>query len=265
MPSPLTDLRKKHPIVHCITNHVTANDCANLLLACGASPVMADCPVESAEVTSKSHALVLNLGTPRPDTLDAMLLSGKKANRHDIPVIFDPVGVGASKFRREAARQLLHRIHFAAIRGNFSEIRYLAGLGGQFTGVDSLPEDEQTALACARELAVQLDTKIIVSGTVDVMTDGREAFLCRNGSPILRQITGAGCMLTALTGAFLAVEDSLRYCAAAVCMMGLAGEIAASRMTALDGNATCRNCLIDAVYRMSAKKLKEGAKLEPIT
>ena len=126
-------LRAKHPVVHCITNHVTSNDCANLLLACGAVPVMADCPEETAEISSKSSALVINLGTPRLESLAAMLAAGHEAVGLGHPVVFDPVGVGASAFRTDMAASILHDLPLTAIRGNKREITFLAGLASNLT------------------------------------------------------------------------------------------------------------------------------------
>lgn len=265
MHSLLHKIRTCQPLIHCITNYVTANDCANLLLACGARPVMADAPEEAAEITAAAQALVLNMGTLSRSRLDAMLCAGIAANRRGIPVLLDPVGAGGSAFRREASAQLLEQIRFSAIRGNLSEMLFLAGLTPETAGVDSLTEDTAQAAVCGRTLAQKLGTTCIISGTEDIVTDGIRTFRIRNGHPVMKQITGAGCMLSALTGAFLAAENSVESCAAAVCAMGLAGSAAASRMSAPDGNASCRNYLIDAVFHMTDMQLEEGAILEAIT
>ena len=259
----LSNIRRNTPLVHCITNFVTANDCANLLLACGARPVMADAPEEAAEITAHSQALVFNLGTLSQSRLEAMLRAGAFANRNDIPVVLDPVGVGASEFRCAAVRKLLREIHFTAIRGNVNEIRstFILASGSRCVPTDDPPAD----LFFARKLAKRIDVSVISTGAEDIVTDGEKTFRITNGHPIQKQITGAGCMLSALTGAFLAAEVSLESCAAAVCTMGLAGEIAVSRMKKLDGNASCRNYMIDAVYNMTDEQLEEGAKLEHLT
>ncbi|MBR2088744.1 MAG: hydroxyethylthiazole kinase [Oscillospiraceae bacterium] len=262
MHSLLNNIRTRKPLVHCITNYVTANDCANLLLAGGAVPVMADAPEDAAEITSAAQALVLNLGTLSRSRLQAMLLAGKAANLCGIPVVLDPVGVWAASFRYGAAKQLLHEVQFAAVRGNLQEIDTVLTI---VCGSHCMPEAEPPAVCHPRTLAALAHTKVICTGAEDIVTDGETVFRCRNGHPILRQITGAGCMLSALTGAFLAAENSVESCAAAVCAMGLAGELAASRMTPRDGNASCRTYLIDAVYNMTDEQLEEGAKLEHLT
>lgn len=273
-------LRAKRPVVHCITNHVTSNDCANLLLACGAVPVMADCPEETAEVSSGSSALVINLGTPRLESLAAMLAAGHEAVGLGHPVVFDPVGVGASAFRTDMAASILHDLPLTAIRGNKREITFLAGLASNLTLTANqitnyrvkMPTpavtDDDTGIASADALARTLECIVIMSGETDYITDGKSSRYVKNGDPILRQITGAGCMLSTLVGAFLATVTSddpseiseaayLDACAAAVGAMGSAGEIAAARMSVEDGNASCRNYLIDAIYRMDDRQLQD--------
>lgn len=253
----LSELRSKHPLVHCITNYVTANDCANLLLAAGAVPVMADAPEETAEIAARAQALVLNLGTLSESRLQAMRLAGAAANRNGIPVVLDPVGVWASQFRQSAARALLREIEFAAIRGNAQEMQSVLEIA---SGAPCEPERFDPG-----ELAALARTKVICTGAEDLVTDGGKTFRITSGDPIQKRITGAGCMLSALTGAFLAAENSVESCAAAVCAMGLAGELAASRMDTPDGNASCRNYLIDAVYNMTDEQLEEGKRLEDLT
>lgn len=247
-------IRTAHPVVHCITNHVTSNDCANLLLACGAIPVMADAPEETAEITARSSALVINLGTPRSSTLPAMLAAGREAARLGHPIVFDPVGVGASEFRNEMARTILRELPITVIRGNRREIGVLCKSAG--------------SVGDASELARKFGCIVIISGEEDFLTDGNISRRIRNGHPILRQITGAGCMLSALLGAFLSTmpvdaDASVRLnaCAKAVGAMGFAGEIAAARMRPEDGNASCRNYLIDALYRMDDEQLEAGIKM----
>ena len=261
----LSAIRAAHPIVHCITNYVTANDCANLLLACGASPVMADAPKEAAEITAGSQALVLNLGTIGKDRFSAMLQAGEQANLLDIPVVLDPVGVGASAFRRNCAAQLLKEIRFAAIRGNLAEMQTVAGAQKQFAGIDASPDETEDAPALAQTLADRFQTVIMLTGKTDTVTDGKTVIRIRSGHPVMRQITGAGCMLSALTGAFLAIERSAKCCAAAALTMGLAGKAAAECLTETGGNASCRNGLIDAVFRMTDAVLEKGAELAYLT
>ena len=258
------------PRIHCITNYVTAGACADLLLACGALPVMADAPEEAAEITAHAAALTLNLGTLSRERLAAMCISGQEANRRGIPVVLDPVGAGASAFRREAAARLLREIRFTAIRGNASEIRYLAGVHAVCDGADVSAADVLSAqtraasLAAASGLAQKTGAVILMTGRTDLLTDGTIAYTVQNGHPMMSRITGSGCMLSALTAAYLAARPDTPAvaCLTALCAMGLAGECAAVRMTGQDGNASFRQYLTDAVFRMTEQQLREGARYE---
>ena len=257
--------RKVSPLVHCITNYVTINDCANLLLASGASPIMADDPEEAAEITAMCGALVLNLGTPNPRKLEAMLRAGQEANRLGRPVVLDPVGVGGSELRKTAAKRLLERVRIAVIRGNASEIRTLVQGTAAHRGVDT---DESSSFEASFRLAGQLaesvGAAVVLTGDADVVTDGRTTFRVRNGHPMMRSVTGAGCQLSSLTGAFAAAcpENTLHAALAATCAMGLCGEIAHRRLSPMDGNASYRNYIIDAMYNLTPEELERGAKYE---
>lgn len=257
----LESIRRKTPRVHCIANTVTVNDCANLLLAVGASPIMADDPEESAQITAACSALTLSLGTPSKRRLQAMRLSAEMAKHLDIPVILDPVGVTVSDMRRAAVEKLMESGAISVIRGNASEIRALAGEAHAGCVLES---EDGTAAACAvaEMLARTTGTVVAMTGDTDIVTDGLRVCRIDNGHSILRSITGAGCQLTALLGAFAAVQRERYFEAtvAGVCMMGLCGEIAHERMSGMDGNAACRGYIIDAAYHMTDKMLREGAK-----
>ena len=266
----LARVRESAPLVHCITNYVTVNDCANVLLACGASPIMADDPGEAEEITSLAAGLVLNLGTLDQRKLSAMLLPGKRATALGMPVVLDPVGAGASTMRTGAALRLLEEIRFAVIRGNMSEIRALALGSGHTRGVDAGAADRVTerslaeALAFVKSFAARAETVAAVTGGIDLVTDGKRAFCVRSGHPMLGRITGAGCMLSALTGAFAAAnrDDPLAAAAGAVCAMGLCGETAAARVQPPDGSGSFRTYLLDAVYNLTPEELERGANYE---
>lgn len=257
--------RAGNPLVHCISNYVTANDCVNLLLASGASAIMADAAEEVEEITSMCNALVLNLGTPNPRRIEAMLKAGKAANRLRHPVIFDPVGVGGSAFRKEAARQLLNTVQISVIRGNASEIRTLTDGSAAHRGVDTDADAKgKGSIALAQQLARISGAVVALTGAVDIVTDGQRTYLVKNGHAMMRSVTGAGCQLSALIGAYTAAspEEPLVSTLAAVCAMGLCGELAHSRMTQLDGNASYRNYIIDAMFRLQGAALEEGANYE---
>ncbi|MBQ8619526.1 MAG: hydroxyethylthiazole kinase [Clostridia bacterium] len=259
----LENVRQKAPLVHCMANFVTANDCANLLLAVGASPIMADDPMESQEITARCAALTLSLGTPGERRLEAMRLSALEAKRREIPVILDPVGVTISSVRLKAAKALLDLGAVSVIRGNASEIRVLAG---ERVGGCGLEAEDETACAigAAKRLAAKAGAVVVMTGETDIVTDGVRLARVHNGHPIQRSITGAGCQLTALLGAFAAANPESLFDAAlaGTCMMGLCAETAHARMSPVDGSAACRGYIIDAAYNMTGKSLEEGASYE---
>ena len=266
----LENVRAKRPLVHNITNYVTANDCANLLLACGASPIMADDPLEAEEVTALSQGLHLNLGTLHSQTVPAMFASGRKANALGLPIVLDPVGAGVSAFRRETVQKLLDEIRFSAIRGNFSEFKALALGSESIRGVDAAAGDRITeenldqAISFAEAFARQKNTVAAITGAIDLVTDGTKTFRIRNGHPAMSSVTGTGCQHSALTAAFVSAnpERPLEATAAAVCAMGIAGETAYRRLSSLDGNASLRAYIIDAIYRLTPEQLEKEADWE---
>ena len=263
-------VRRKNPPIHNITNYVTVNDCANMVLACGASPIMADDAAEVEDITSICAGLNINIGTLNSRTIESMLLAGKKANQLGHPVVLDPVGAGASALRTDTAFRLLREVKFTVIRGNVSEIRTLASGTGTTKGVDADVADRVTeenldaAVAFAKRFAAENGVVAAITGAIDIVTDGNTAYCIRNGHPMMSAITGTGCQLSALTAAFVTAnpDKPLEAAAAAVCAMGLAGQIAHKRLTPLDGNATYRNYIIDAIYNMTPAQLEEGADYE---
>lgn len=266
----LENVRKTCPLIHSITNYVTVNDCANIVLACGASPIMADDKEEVEEITTICSGLNINIGTLNSRTIASMLLAGKKANALNHPVILDPVGAGASRLRTETAYQLLEEVKFAVIRGNISEIKTLASGSGTTKGVDADVADKATeenldeVVAFAKAFAEKTGAVVAITGAIDIVADKEKAYCIRNGHPMMSSITGTGCQLSAMTAAFVTAnpDHPLEAAAAAVCAMGLAGEIAHERLTPLDGNSTYRNYIIDAIYHLSPEQLEKGANYE---
>ena len=264
------NVRTRHPLIHNITNYVTVNDCANMVLACGASPIMADDRAEVAEITTICAGLNINIGTLNSRTIDSMLIAGKRANELNHPVVLDPVGVGASELRTSTAMKLINEINFTVIRGNISEIKTLASGSGTTKGVDADVADKVTeenldkAVAFAKSFAAKTGAVIAITGAIDIVADANTAYCIRNGHPMMSSITGTGCQLSALTAAFVTANSDkpLEAAAAAVCAMGLAGEIAHKRLSPLDGNSSYRNYIIDAIYNMTPAQLEEGAKYE---
>ena len=266
----LENVRITTPLVHNITNYVTVNDVANILLACGGSPIMADEPEEVEEITSICGGLNINIGTLNKRTIDAMLIAGKKANELDHILLLDPVGVGASTLRSKTAEKLMTLLQFDVIRGNISEIKTLAMGSGTTKGVEADVADvvkeemlDQT-VEFAKVLARQTKSIIVITGHIDLISDGEKCFVVRNGRPEMSRITGTGCQLSGMITAFLVANPEHKFEAtvAAVCTMGLAGEIAWSHMEPGDGNATYRNKIIDAIYKMDRQTLDWGARYE---
>ncbi len=252
------------PLVHHITNYVTVNDCANMTLAVGASPVMADDPAEVADMCALAQALVLNIGTLNARTVEAMLLVGRAANAHGIPVILDPVGCGATPLRVETVRKILAEIKISVIRGNISEMASVAGREAHTKGVDAAAEDaDADTVALARTVSETFHCVTAISGATDIVTDGRRAAAIRNGCPRMSRITGTGCMETSVLGAFCGANPGNLWQAvsAGMIFMGLCGDVAEKAAGAV-GLGSFRNALIDAAGNMTPDALAEGANVD---
>lgn len=265
----LRAVRETAPLVQCITNFVTVNDCANIILASGGSPSMAGDIRESAEAVENAQALVCNMGAV--ELSDSMISAGKHANAFGKPVVLDPVAAGGTQLRRNIAKQLLNEVHFASIRGNASEIRSLSGEQATGSGVDVsvldvIREDNlNSSIDMVRKLAKRMGTVIAVSGKLDVISDGKNTIVLRNGCATMARITGSGCMVTSLIGAFCGAmpDNACTATCAAMAVMGISGEIAEERrLKNGTGNATFRNDLIDAVFNMTEQQLLEGVRYD---
>jgi hydroxyethylthiazole kinase len=268
----LENVRRMRPLIHNITNNVTVNDCANVLLACGASPIMANDLSEVEEIQDISCGLNVNIGTLAFSDIKAIIAAGRRANELGNPVIFDPVGAGASRLRREAVGEILSNIKCSVIKCNGSELRTLAEHKASKGGVDAEVSDGTTednikdAVMLAKSLAAEYKTVVAVTGAIDIVTDGEKTYCAYNGRPMMSSVTGTGCQLSALMAAFIAANKDKKLIAAlaAVCAMGVCGEIAFERMTALDGNASYRNYIIDAVYNLDGDTLDKKARFKAI-
>jgi hydroxyethylthiazole kinase len=254
-------IRREAPLVHNITNYVVMNTTANALLALGASPVMAHAMEEVEDMVLLAKALVINLGTLSIDWINAMVRAGHVANHEGIPIVLDPVGSGATRFRTESAQLILHNSPPAIIRGNPSEIRALV-LSEQCTkGVDSVHTPEQT-LESARFLAEDTRCVVSVSGATDLIIGNGSIARIFNGHPLMPRITGIGCIATALTGAFAAVNPSFFNAAAhAMALVGIAGEIAAEHC---NGPGSFMVGFLDALYNIQESDIRERLKMEII-
>jgi hydroxyethylthiazole kinase len=255
----LTRIREEKPLVHNITNYVVMNFTANTLLAMGASPVMAHAPNEVEEMVSLARALVINIGTLSDPWIEAMLLAGRKANAKGLPIVFDPVGSGATSLRTGTTRRLVQELKLAIIRGNASEILSIGSSGIVTKGVDSLHDVDQVA-EMAKATARQTGAVVAVTGKVDLITDGTRVTRCRNGHALMGKVTGTGCAATATIAAFAAVTpDAMEAAAAGLAFFGLAGEMAAATAQA---PGSFMIALIDALYNMTPEDLHTRALLE---
>jgi hydroxyethylthiazole kinase len=257
----LKAVKEKSPLIHHITNYVTVNDCANMTLAIGASPVMADDIEEVEEMVGFSGALVINIGTLNERTIRSMITAGKKANEHGIPVILDPVGIGATKLRTNTVKRLLENIKFTVIRGNMSEIKLLGGIDTIIKGVDSTASAEGGE-EIAATLSKSLSCTIAITGAVDIVTDGIRICHITNGDKLLSSITGTGCMCTSLIGSYLgAGKDSFISAIGGIMTMGLAGELALKSLKENEGIGTFKTRLFDEVFLMNSDKLVNGGRV----
>ena len=243
----LDAVRASVPLVHNITNYVTVNDVANVLLACGGSPIMSDEPEDVEDITALCGGLNLNIGTLNQRSIEAMHRAGKKAAALGHPILLDPVGAGASALRTNTALSLMHELPLTVIRGNISEIKTLA-----------------QAIQFAKDFAQRSKAIIAITGAIDLVSDGTQCYVLRNGRPEMGRITGTGCQLSGLMTAFLVANPDrpLEAAAAAVATMGLAGELGWLHMAKGEGNASYRTHIIDAIYNMTGETLDKGASYE---
>ena len=258
-------VRERAPLVHSVTNFVVMNFNANVLLALGASPVMAHAEEEVEDMAGIAQALVLNIGTLEPDWIGAMKLAMRKARSRGIPVVLDPVGAGATAYRNRSLVELIEVGPPTIVRGNGSEIMSLAGLSAATRGVDSVSSSDD-AVEAARKLAVATGAVVCVSGADDHVVDSRGRWLTlSNGHPWMTRVTGVGCSATAMIGAFAAIQpDAWRATAAAMAYLGVVGEWAAERVLAAGGGAgSYQIALLDGLQLLDAGSFLSRLRLAP--
>lgn len=260
----LAKVREANPLVHNITNVVVTNYTANGLLALGASPVMAYAKEEVEDMARIAGALVLNIGTLHAAEVEAMILAGKSANRHGVPVILDPVGAGATAYRTETSRRILEEVNVAIVRGNAAEIANVVGESWTIKGVDA-GTGAGDVVTLAQSAARQLKTAVVITGKDDVVTDGKTTYVAHNGHPLLTKVTGTGCLLTSVIGAFAAVENNLLVAAAAALVSyGVAAELAAGRK-AEEGPGSFQIELLNQLARVSSEDIARLGSVEVLS
>lgn len=275
IPELLNEVKSKNPLTHCITNFVTVNDCANAVLAIGASPIMSEDIEEVAEVVSIADALVINIGKLSHEQVEAMKISSAQANKINTPVILDPVGVGISQLRNKVTLEIIENYKLAAIRGNITEIKTIAKLTGIISesntakGVDVSESDIITQdnlnenVDVISKLAAKLDTVILASGPIDILSDGETTIAIDNGDEMMPYITGSGCMLSSIVGSCIGATNPLEGTMLAALLMTIAGEKARSKVDSENtGTGSFRAYLIDYLYKLDGQTLINKSNIE---
>lgn len=266
----LVNVREKGPLTHCITNVVTTNDCANAVLAIGASPIMAEDESEIEEIVNISNTLVINIGKLSVEQIKAFHKGCEIASKINVPIVLDPVGCGISNLRNTTTLELINNYNITAIRGNMSEIKAIANLLGLFDtktkskGVDVSSTDIITKENLSfngeivKNLALKTNTVVIASGPIDIISDGDLLIAIENGNPMMERITGSGCMLSSIVGSFVGVNDPLTGSITASLIMSIAGENAREFVDKNGlGTGSFRASLIDNLSTLKAEELIE--------
>ena len=255
VPALMEEVRKKRPLVHHITNYVTVNDCANITICAGGAPVMTDGVKDVEEMVRMASAFVINIGTLNERTVESMVIAGKAANAAGVPVILDPVGAGATKYRTETAERILREVKVDVIKGNAGEISILAGLGGEVRGVDS---GSGSNIDAVRVLAQRTGCVVGMTGPKDYVSDGKVTYELSNGSDLLGCVSGTGCMVSSVTGCYVGANGATaESVAAAISVFSIAGEIAAE---GCNGPGTFKSALLDALFNMKAEDIEKRIK-----
>ncbi len=244
--SMLMNVWSKKPLVCQLTNYVTVNDCANITICAGGSPVMTDATEDIEDMVAISSALVLNIGTLNSRTVESMMLAGRTANKLGVPIIFDPVGAGATRYRTFTAKNIIDKLDIAVIKGNSGEIATLCGMDGKVRGVDS---DSVFGADAALNLALKTGSIVAMTGKVDYVSDGKDTYKLENGTANLDCISGSGCMLSAVTGCYVGANGvSIDSVISAISAFNIAGEL----VTGSEGPGTFKARLFDSLYNLSA-------------
>ena len=275
IPSLLEEVKEKNPLTQCITNFVTVNDCANATLAIGASPIMAEAIEEVEEIVNISDALVINIGTLKHDQIESRKVGAAQANKTNTPITLDPVGVGISNLRTETSINLIKNYDIAAIRGNITEIKTIAKIfdvideTNTAKGVDVCNDDIITSDnlkangELIRKTAEKLNTVILASGPIDILSDGKTTLAIYGGDEMMPLITGSGCMLTSIVGGCIGATNPFEGALLAILAMNKAGEKARAKVDENElGTGSFRTFLIDALYNTDAEELKSESKIE---
>lgn len=257
----INKVKEVNPLVLHYTNEVTINDCANITLALGASPLMSYSQEEVDEIVSIASAVVINIGTMNSSHLELFIKAGKAANKYNKPVVLDPVGVFATKTRAEFTNRLLNEVRFDVIKGNVAEIKYIGGFDVRGQGVDSFDDGEEVS-EIIKKVSKKLGSVVVATGKVDTISDGEKVIKIHNGTSKLKSITGTGCMTASLIGSYLGCNDNkLQGAAMGVLTMALSGELADKEEVAI---GTFKVKLMDNIYSLREDTLKQYGRVEII-
>ena len=258
------NIKSRKPLIHCITNPISINDCANMVLATGGKPIMAEHPLEVAEITSVSKALGVNLGNITDTRMESMLISGKVAFKNKIPQVIDLVGVGCSKLRLDYGRKYIEECHPDVIKGNMSEIKSIYGLESNAKGIDVGVCDVITEnnldenIKMLKSLSLETGSIIVATGIIDIITNGIHTYLISNGCEMLSMITGTGCMLNVLIASYISSGDVLGGVILAVGLMGICGELSQN----VKGTGSFRVELLDNIFSISDDIIREKLQIK---
>jgi len=258
----LQKIREQKPLIHHITNWVTIYDCANIVRVIGGLPVMAHAPEEVEQMTSISSALVLNIGTLTVDLIKSMILAGRKANEKNIPVILDIVGAGATDLRTNKAEEILNKVNISILKGNSSEIGTIAGVEAETRGVEAISV-KGNLVEIAKKLAHKKELTVVITGKEDIISNGKDVYICKNGHPMMGCFVGSGCMAASAIGTFAAVEKNYTLASAnALSLLGIAGELA---VKTAKGPETYKVNFLDKIFNLDEdliEKMKKIIKIE---
>lgn len=254
------------PLIHCITNHITINDCANVVLAVGGKPIMAEHCDEVADITASAKALAVNLGNISDNRMKSIMISGARANEEEIPSIIDIVGVSCSKLRLGFALEFIEKCKPSVIKGNMSEIKAIYGLNTRSKGVDVSDEDVTNGdtiknnIDIVRELAIKTNSVVVASGAIDIVSDGNETYIIENGCEELSKITGTGCMLNVLIATCISSNDIINGAILGTVIMGISGEFSRNAR----GTGSFKIELLDNISTIKVEEILENIKIRMV-
>ncbi|WP_255882808.1 MULTISPECIES: hydroxyethylthiazole kinase [unclassified Ruminococcus] len=253
-------VKENAPLIHCITNPISINDCANAVLALGAKPIMAEHPLETADITAGAAALCVNLGNITDVRLEGITAAARSANKNNVPIIIDAVGVTCSRLRKDFCKGFINQYKPEIIKGNAAEIKALAGEKFAAKGIDSNEKDVNSVLEAAKALAIKSSCVVLSSGKTDIVTDGKKSALISNGCEMMSQLTGTGCMLGAVTAAFLSCADAFDSAVLGCGFFGICGELSQFAK----GTGSFRIMLMDSIYATDNETVADRLKIEII-